>query len=194
MKLPKTWITIAIFCLLAVIPYYAAPLEHFRILEWPRVDRTLDGWKPVALDRVIITPRPPLTANFRPASGSVPANVANTPLPPSLLTGEYVGKNWPVRTELQQILREPPESVALENYGCGMQHFYDALARTEQKEPGAITRISHFGDSPVSGDLISGEARTLLQEKFGDSGHGFITVSKPWDFYYHEGVLMEGSG
>ena len=75
-----------------------------------------------------------------------------------------------------------------------MTHFYSALALTEQKQPGAITRISHFGDSPISGDLISGEARTLMQDKFGDSGHGFILVSKPWDFYYHENVLMEGKG
>ena len=95
---------------------------------------------------------------------------------------------------MQQILQEPPESVSIQDYGCGMNHFYAALARTEQKQPGAITRISHFGDSPISGDLISGEARTLLQEKFGDSGHGFIFISKPWDFYYHEGVSMEGEG
>jgi lysophospholipase L1-like esterase len=105
-----------------------------------------------------------------------------------------VGKNWPVRDDLQEILNEPPDSVALQDYGCGMNHFYAALARTEQKEPGAITRISHFGDSPISGDLISGEARTLLQDKFGDSGHGFILISKPWDFYYHENVSMEGDG
>ena len=42
--------------------------------------------------------------------------------------------------------------------------------------------------------MISGEARTLLQDKFGDSGHGFILISKPWDFYFHENVSMEGEG
>jgi lysophospholipase L1-like esterase len=75
-----------------------------------------------------------------------------------------------------------------------MNHFYAVLARTEQKQPGAITRISHFGDSPISGDLISGAARTLLQEEFGDSGHGWILIAKPWDFYFHEGIRMEGKG
>ena len=99
-----------------------------------------------------------------------------------------------MREDVQQILQEPAESVSIQDYGCGMKHFYAALARTEQKQPGAITRISHFGDSPISGDLISGEARTLLQEKFGDSGHGWILISKPWDFYYHEGISMEGKG
>jgi lysophospholipase L1-like esterase len=116
------------------------------------------------------------------------------PLPPNFLTGEYVGKNWPLKEDVQQILQVPAESVSIQDYGCGMNHFYAALARTEQKQPGAITRISHFGDSPISGDLISGEARTLLQQKFGDSGHGFILASKPWDFYYHEGVVMDGKG
>src|SRR5689334_13970261 len=130
MKLAKTWMTIAVFCLLAMIPYCAEPMEHFRLVEWPRGAATPDGWKPVRLDRVIITPRPTMAANLRPSPGSI--TPANTPLPPSLLTGEYVGKNWPVHSELNQILQELPESVVLENYGCGMQHFYDALARTEQ--------------------------------------------------------------
>ena len=194
MKLSKTWITIAVFCLLAVIPYFAPPLERFRILEWRRITASFDAWKPDAFDRVIRKPRPTMAENSHPTSGSTPAAPTNNPLPPSLLTGEYVGKNWPVRDDLQEILNEPPESVSLQDYGCGMNHFYAALERTEQKEPGAITRISHFGDSPISGDLISGEARTLLQNKFGDSGHGFVLISKPWDFYYHENVSMEGDG
>lgn len=193
MKISKTWITIAVFGLLAVIPYFSSPLERFRILEWHRIAATFAAWKPDALARVIIKPRPTMAENFQPVAGAA-ASPANLPLPPSLLTGDYVGKNWPVRDDLQQILHEPAESVTLQDYGCGMNHFYSALARTEQKEPGAITRISHYGDSPISGDLISGGARTLLQEKFGDSGHGYILVSKPWDFYYHEGVSMEGDG
>ncbi len=195
MKLSKTWISIGVFCLLAVMPYFVPVLERFRILEWHRITASIDAWKPGAFDRVILKPRLTMAENFHPAGGSTSgASAANIPLPPSLLTGEYVGKSWPVRDDLQQILNEPPEAVSLQDYGCGMNHFYAALAHTEQKEPGAITRISHFGDSPISGDLISGEARTLLQDKFGDSGHGFILISKPWDFYYHENVLMEGDG
>jgi lysophospholipase L1-like esterase len=198
MKLPKTWITIALFCLLAVIPYFAPPLERFRILEFRRISATFAAWRPGAFERVILKPRPTQAANPSPTgtAGGAPAMSApaNVPLPASFLTGDYVGKNWPVKEDVEQILQEPAESVSIQDYGCGMNHFYAALARTEQKQPGAITRISHFGDSPISGDLVSGEARTLLQEKFGDSGHGWIFISKPWDFYYHEGVSMEGEG
>jgi lysophospholipase L1-like esterase len=195
MKPPKTWFTIALFCLLAAIPYFSPPLERFRILDIRRISATVAAWRPGAFARVILQPHPENThATVAPGAAPAANATATAPLPPSFLTGEYVGKNWPVREDVQQILQEAPESVSIQDYGCGMYHFYAALARTEQKQPGAITRISHFGDSPISGDLISGEARTLLQEKFGDSGHGFILASKPWDFYYHEGVVMDGKG
>src|ERR1039458_3208109 len=100
MKLSKTWITIAVFCLLAVIPYFAPPLERFRILERRRITASIDAWKPDALDRVILKPRPHMAENFHPSAGAPPAaSPANTPTSPSLLTGEYVGKNWPVRDD-----------------------------------------------------------------------------------------------
>lgn len=199
MKLSKTWFTILVFCLFAAVPYCVPSLGRFRMLQPQRISAPLAAWKPDALDRVFLKPRAPRVAispSVTPTSSGAPAaSVAPPqPLPSSFLTGDYAGKNWPVHEEVQQILQEPAESVSIRDYGCTMAHFYAALARTEQKQPGAITRICHFGDSPISGDLISGQARTLLQEKFGDAGHGFIFVSKPWDFYYHEGVSMEGNG
>ena len=198
MKLQKTWFTILLFCLFAAIPYFIPFLERFRILDLRRISAPFAAWRPGALDRVILKPHLTRMENPHLTVAAGPAPVANAPnnqpLPSWFLTGDYAGKNWPVQEDVQQILEEPPESVAIQDYGCGMDHFYTALARTEQKQPGAITRISHFGDSPISGDLISGAARTLLQEKFGDSGHGWILIAKPWDFYYHEGVVMEGNG
>jgi len=198
MRLPKTWFTILVFCLFAAVPYCVPSLGRFRMVEPQRVVAPFAAWRIDALDRVFVKPHMPPAGNAHPAVAAASAPAASAPptqpLPPSFLTGDYTGKNWPLREDVQQILQEPAESVAIQDFGCGMAHFYAALARTEQKQPGAITRICHFGDSPISGDLISGEARTLLQEKFGDSGHGFIFVSKPWDFYYHEGVSMEGKG
>src|SRR5687767_10913052 len=44
-----------------------------------------------------------------------------------------------------------------------LDHFYEALQRTEFRRPGAITRILHYGDSPVTADMITGDARKLLQ-------------------------------
>jgi lysophospholipase L1-like esterase len=61
--------------------------------------------------------------------------------------------------------------------------FYDALARTARKERGAITRVSHFGDSIIVSDLVSGTLRSKLQEQFGDAGHGFMLLADAWPAY-----------
>lgn len=72
--------------------------------------------------------------------------------------------------------------------------FYEKLDRTRQGVAGAITRISHFGDSPLTGDLISGEARKRLQDRFGDAGHGFLLPGRPWGWYGHLGVSLKDGG
>lgn len=72
--------------------------------------------------------------------------------------------------------------------------FYQALWRTEAKTPGAITRVLHYGDSPVTADSITADARMLLQQRFGDAGHGFVLISKPWAWYGHRGVRLSSHG
>jgi lysophospholipase L1-like esterase len=68
-----------------------------------------------------------------------------------------------------------------------LDHFYASLLR------GAVTRILHYGDSPTTGDLITADARALLQKQFGDAGAGFVLIAKPWAWYYHRGVEMDAS-
>ncbi len=75
-----------------------------------------------------------------------------------------------------------------------LSHFYSALERTERKLPGAVTRIVHYGDSPTTADMITGDVRLLLQRRFGDAGHGFLLVAKPWAWYEHRDVGVRGSG
>jgi lysophospholipase L1-like esterase len=75
-----------------------------------------------------------------------------------------------------------------------LDHFYEALWRTERQEPGAVTRILHYGDSPTTADLISADVRSLLQQRFGNAGHGFTLPAKPWAWYEHRGVQLSGSG
>jgi lysophospholipase L1-like esterase len=72
--------------------------------------------------------------------------------------------------------------------------FFAALSRAEAKQPGAVVRVLHFGDSPVTADQITADVRSLLQERFGDAGHGFVLVAKPWAWYGHRGVDVEGKG
>src|SRR5262249_50831201 len=75
-----------------------------------------------------------------------------------------------------------------------LDNFYAALWRTESHEPGAITRILHYGDSPTTADLITGDSRQLLQSRYGDAGHGFTLIGKPWAWYEHRGVELSGRG
>lgn len=75
-----------------------------------------------------------------------------------------------------------------------LRAFYLALWRTELGAPGAVTRVLHYGDSPVTADLITADVRALLQQHFGDAGHGFVLIAKPWAWYGHRGVDVEGKG
>ncbi len=75
-----------------------------------------------------------------------------------------------------------------------LRAFYLALWRTEVGAPGAVTRVLHYGDSPVTADSITADVRALLQQHFGDAGHGFVLVAKPWAWYGHRGVDVQGKG
>jgi lysophospholipase L1-like esterase len=70
--------------------------------------------------------------------------------------------------------------------------FYHALELAETKH--GVARILHYGDSPTTADSITADMRSLLQERFGDAGHGFVLIAKPWPWYGHRGVELKGSG
>ncbi len=80
------------------------------------------------------------------------------------------------------------ELPPIEDPKHALAHFYAKLKHTEAKEPGAVTRIAHFGDSVIVADFVTGGARRKFQARFGDAGHGWVLIDKPWDFYLHEGV------
>lgn len=82
------------------------------------------------------------------------------------------------------------EGVRIEDPDARLAPFYAALARTEAKEPGAVTRVMHYGDSVIVSDFVTSSARRKLQKRFGDAGHGFLLASKPWDYYGHQNVVF----
>lgn len=75
-----------------------------------------------------------------------------------------------------------------------LKPFFESLARTAGAEGDAVTTVLHFGDSPTTADQITADVRSLLQERFGDAGHGFVLIAKPWAWYGHRGVEMRTSG
>ncbi|MBZ5617131.1 MAG: hypothetical protein LAQ69_00160 [Acidobacteriia bacterium] len=91
-------------------------------------------------------------------------------------------------------------ATLLDDSAGALDHFYQALWRTEKREQDAasqspaVTHIVHYGDSPTTADLITGDIRSQLQKRFGDAGHGFVLVAKPWAWYQHTGVQLSASG
>ncbi len=68
-----------------------------------------------------------------------------------------------------------------------LDHFYGSLLK-------GTVRVLHYGDSPTTADLITADARSLFQRQFGDGGTGFVLIARPWAWYNHRGVEMDGSG
>jgi lysophospholipase L1-like esterase len=82
----------------------------------------------------------------------------------------------------------------LADNGGAMNHFYAALQALSDGRRDRPVRVVHYGDSPTTADLITGDARELLQDRFGDAGPGFILIAKPWAWYGHHGVEVDGTG
>ncbi len=93
------------------------------------------------------------------------------------------------RVVIQGMESEPPKSPAYSNLSDPkheLDHFYAALASGN-----AV--VLHYGDSPTTADLITADARAMLQKQFGDAGSGFVLIARPWAWYGHRGVEMDSS-
>ena len=185
-RIPRTVWTLVLFAATAGFPYVAPPLERYRILRPGELEKavSLRGRVPVVQ---WLEPEPGSGATVAPpGSGSAPPAVAGEER-----RTDAPGLAPPARRPIETPLEA--SEVGLEDETGSMNSFFTRLRRTERREPAAVTRISHFGDSPLTGDLISGEARTRLQAAYGDAGHGFILAGRPWGWYGHDGVSLSAS-
>jgi lysophospholipase L1-like esterase len=91
-------------------------------------------------------------------------------------------------------LRQTVTSSYLAVPPASLDTFFTALSRTDSHQPGAVTRILHYGDSPTTADSITADVRRLLQTRFGDAGHGFLLIAKPWAWYGHNGIKLDAHG
>ncbi len=86
----------------------------------------------------------------------------------------------------------PPRSIE-DPSGHALDPYYAALARAEAKQPGAIARMTYYGDSVIASDWITATLRRKLQARFGDAGHGFILVADAWPGYHHDNIRRSAS-
>jgi lysophospholipase L1-like esterase len=93
----------------------------------------------------------------------------------------------------------PAPSPLLDDDAHQLDPFFAALWNLEQgksaqdKSTGVVT-VLHYGDSPTTADLITGDVRAQLQARFGDGGRGYTLIAKPWAWYGHRGVDMSDHG
>jgi lysophospholipase L1-like esterase len=170
----KTARALALMLALLAIPYASPKLARFRITaaDW-------HGSEGAAVAAPVLTVGE-ATLNASKNTGTV----ANA-LPDEKKTEEPLAP---------AVLAKLAGSVAVEDEtGAALDAFYGRLAKTIAKEPGAVTRILHYGDSLITSDLISGTMRRKMQARFGDAGHGFILIANPWEWYFHNDV-SHGSG
>jgi lysophospholipase L1-like esterase len=188
----KTTAALATMLALLAIPYTSPRLRLFRVanLPWERAAESDPDTAGTADPRA---PAPQAafsvgdqklgaTANEAEVTNALPAtHAAEAPDPDAL-----------ARTNGTIAIEDP----ALPG-GAGGAHaldpFYASLARTLRKEAGAVTRILHYGDSVIAGDLISGTMRRRMQERFGDAGHGFILIANPWEWYFQNDIAHSAS-
>ena len=75
--------------------------------------------------------------------------------------------------------------------GQAMSQFHTALRAAEAGTGQA--KAMFYGASHVASDTYTGRLRRLLQERFGDAGHGLVLPAKPWRYYRHRDVLIDGT-
>ena len=184
---PKTLATILLVAAGASMTYVAPALGRFRPIRPERALALLSS--PFSG-----TPTVPLVVRFVREEVEPEAREERSD-PPAAGGGPGAGPRpvVPRRPGLGAIAEDGP-TVPVEDPTGQLGCFFEKLERTEAGEAGAVTRISHFGDSPLTGDMISGDARSRLQKAFGDAGHGFVLAGRPWAWYGHRRVSLDASG
>jgi lysophospholipase L1-like esterase len=69
--------------------------------------------------------------------------------------------------------------------------FYDKLAALSRGAAHDHVRIAVFGDSNLTMDFTTGRMRRRLAERFGEGGHGFVALGRPWSHYQHMDVVHD---
>lgn len=115
--------------------------------------------------------------------------------------GEAFRLRWPAtpapavpRTPAIRNPRLPASSPLLVDQSQQLDPFFAELWKLEQGKDAGVVTILHYGDSPTTADLITGDVRTQLQDRFGDAGRGYTLIARPWAWYGHRGVEMSDHG
>ena len=105
-----------------------------------------------------------------------PAPSARAPIPAAIPAsgGEPPALEAPPTEPAAPLAPAPPVQLAdTPLWGASrLEGFLAALRRIESE--GGLARVTHFGDSSIGLDQLSGMIRQLMQRRFGDGGAGFV--------------------
>lgn len=177
-RFPKTAATVLLVALGVALPYLVPRAERLRLLSRADLARALGAFAG--------RPRAPLVRR----NEALPLRAVPAPAPPSR-AGSEPARSVPPRPAVAEL---PAPAVPIEDPSHELDRFFERLSRLGEEGTDPLVRITHFGDSPLTGDLVSGEARELLQQELGDGGPGFVLPAKPWAWYGHQGIRIDAAG
>jgi hypothetical protein len=122
-----------------------------------------------------------------PPAAAAPASVAST----SASEGAAAPACEPLHVDVpaMTMVGDDPPVPPIEDAHGELDPFFlrlAAMVRGKTKDP---VRIGVYGDSNGTMDFMTGRMRRVLQERYGDAGHGFYAVGQPWNWYRHQDVV-----
>jgi lysophospholipase L1-like esterase len=120
------------------------------------------------------------------AAASLTPSAAAVPTCPSL----EAAKIAPFATCSAKVVKTPVPEI--EDGAGSLAPLYERLAEVERGTAKRPLRIGIYGDSNLTSDFLPGHLRRVLQARYGDAGHGWVSLSKPWGSYRHEDVAHAG--
>jgi len=172
----STTLALATLALLVAIPYFLPSLERFRLLTPLPEGQGFVAVAPAAAPVASVGEAPLAVETTQQSELSQPEEVTLPPAAAEIIEPVGSGK-----------VDKPPRSIE-DPSGHALDAFVKQLQAVEHKAPGAIARITYFGDSIVASDFITATLRRKLQKRFGDAGHGFMLMANAWPGYFHNDV------
>jgi lysophospholipase L1-like esterase len=175
--------TVLWFALIAAIPYLHPKLKRFRLFR-ADAEATVTADGPTG-----ITAQYDDGLKLKESQNEKPPILEEDPqavIPPPAPAGSTSSAVLPLSEEAKLVgaAFRPIEDPS----GHAMDAFYASLATTDSGKAAAITRVAHYGDSLIVSDFMSSTLRRRFQARFGDAGHGFMLLAKPWAWYFHQDV------
>jgi hypothetical protein len=120
----------------------------------------------------------------RPLAAAAVVDTQETKLPEKKKVCEPIDKTAYDIGPLETKVADVPLPAIVDD-SSDLAPFYERLARLARGKAKDHVRIAVYGDSNMTMDFITGQMRRLFQAKFGDGGHGYVAMARPWGWYRH---------